>query len=67
MKKTVVAVTLIEPGRDEALEAAGMMRTYGGHFAQYIGAAYIHADGSNQRKLLDAFQDLFQANAKRNW
>ena len=37
-----------------------------GGFATRLAAAYLHADGDNQRKIESVFMDLFER-AQRQW
>jgi hypothetical protein len=46
--------------QDDYLIAAREMERYGGSFAGHIARAYFAADSTNQRKLLEAFGDLFE-------
>ena len=46
--------------KDNYLAAARQMEVYGGSFASRIAQAYFYADSTNQRKLLEAFGDLFE-------
>ena len=41
-------------------EAAGYLETRMGGFANAIALAYYRADSGNQRKLVEAFADLFE-------
>jgi hypothetical protein len=41
-------------------EAAGYLETKEGGFANAISLAYYRADSDNQRKLVEAFGDLFE-------
>ena len=41
-------------------EAAGYLETKEGGFANAIALAYYRADSDNQRKLVEAFGDLFE-------
>lgn len=50
----------VEAGSDRAIRAAHNMENTGGHFASHIARAYFHADRGNQRRLIEAFQHLFQ-------
>lgn len=45
---------------DDILKIATNMQLYGGHFAQYIGKALIHADSGNRDRLAQAFPELFE-------
>jgi hypothetical protein len=42
-------------------EAAGYLETREGGFANAIALAYYRADSDNQRKLVEAFGDLFES------
>lgn len=44
---------------EEKLHAVASMRRYGGSFAKALAEAWFKADLDNQRKLENAFPDLF--------
>ena len=45
---------------EQLQEAADYLETREGGFAKAIALAYYRADGDNQRKLVEAFGDLFE-------
>ena len=52
------AKKLSKNANDDILKIATNMQLYGGHFAQYIGKALIHADSGNRDRLAQAFFDM---------
>jgi hypothetical protein len=44
----------------EVFLAATNMKTFGGHFANYIGSALLYADSGNRRRLVEAFPEMIE-------
>lgn len=49
-----------EMSRDELIEAARQMEVLGGSFAYGIARAFFAADGTNMKRLVKAFPELFE-------
>ena len=59
MKDNITQLQAKPQGDDDFMNAAHMMRAFGGGFASCIAQAYFAADRSNKERLKAAFPDLF--------